>query len=73
MYSQDDDECNAVTWIPKRGNQCWRKKSRCFNAQPVSEVLWRWPDLEGTISAYKFHTPQHETVIVIGQSKKILT
>jgi len=59
---QHDNECNAVTWLPQRGNQCWKKKSRCLNAQPVSEVLWRWPDLEGAVSAYKFHTGEDGSV-----------
>ena len=44
------------------GGQCWRKHSRCLNAQPVSEFLGRWPDLEGTISAYKFHTEEDQIV-----------
>ena len=52
-----------MTWIPKRGNLCLRQIRRCSNARPVSEVLWKKPDLEGAVSAYKFHTAEDEAVI----------
>merc|ERR1712176_541800 len=66
---EHDQKCNAVSWIPLRmGGQCWRKHSRCLNAQPVSEFLGRWPDLEGTISAYKFHTEEDEILQIDGQT-----
>ena len=49
-----------MTWIPLRDGQCWRKNSRCFNPQPVSELVGRRPDMEGAISAYEFHTAEDE-------------
>ena len=52
-----------MTWIPKRGNQCLKSTQRCLNARPVSEVLWKKPDLEGAVSAYKFHTVEDEAVL----------
>ena len=68
IKSQHDEDCNAVSWIPLStrgepgGNQCWRKNSRCLNAQPNSDNTWKYPWLEGAISAYKFHTAEDEFV-----------
>ena len=31
-----------------------------MNAQLTSDIIWKWPDLEGTISAYEFHTQKDE-------------
>ena len=42
--------CNAVTWVPLRGNHCYKKTNRCNNARPVSEIPD--PKMAGAKSAF---------------------
>ena len=65
--SNDDDYCSAVTWTPGRGNYCWKQYNRCFNANPVSKVLWTRPYMAGAVSAYK-HYKREEIFTINSQT-----